>query len=391
MKSYASLLLRRNISAGQIAGYAVSNIIGLTIIMAALIFYGDIKKSINGGEDSVRDTSYLVLSHPVGVFGGKSAPFTEVETDSLKAQPWVDDAATFVSATFSVDAYIGIGGGELGTAFFIEGVPDRFIDNIPAGFTFNPGDRTIPLILPRDYLSLYNYGFASSRNFPALSEEMAGSIPLRIAVRGERGSEVFPARIAGFSNRINSILAPESFMDYANAEFGSGEDEAERIIVRIGSPGNPEIEKYIESHNLESSADSGESRRLTFFLEILTGTVVSIGGIITLLSLFILILSLSLIIQKSKNEIRGLLMLGYSIRQVSATFIRIVLCVNLTSLITATAAASALSGLWRGPLLQLGIEPAGIMQSVLPAGIATVLLLTIYSVFSIRQKVSRSF
>ena len=392
MKSNASTLLRRNISAGQMAGYVVSNIIGLAIIMVAVLFYRDINSALNGGPDSVKDTSYMILSHPVGVFGGKGNPFTPAELDSLRAQDWVDDAATLSSASFNVDAYINAGGrGSLGTAFFLEAVPDRFLDHTPADFTFTPGDRDIPVILPRDYLSLYNYGFASSRGLPAISEEMAASIPLTLSLRGERGSDTYSAHIAGFTNRINSILVPEDFLAYANATYGTGNAPAERVIVKTDTPGNPAIEKYLSENSLQSGTDTGQSHRLTFFLEILTGTVITIGAVITLLSLFILLLSLSLLIQKSRNEIRGLLLLGYSISQVSATYTRMVLLANALSLVTAAILAQLASSLWRTPLAQLGIEPGNILTSALPAGLVIALLLTLRGTISIRAKVSRSF
>jgi len=393
MRNPAALLLRKNISAGQTAGYALSNIAGLAIIMAAIIFYNDISSAISPENNSLKDTSYMVISHRVSTFGGKNARFTTEELDSLSAQPWVADIAPLSSADFNVNAYARFGGQDFGTAMFFESVPKRFLDNVPESFSFNPGDREIPVILPRDYLSLYNFGFASSRGLPALSETMAGSMPLTVAISGNRGQATMRARIVGFTNRVNSILVPEEFLEYANSAFGSsGHQEPlyDRIIVKTNSPGNPEIEKYFDKRNIESSADNGESRRLSFFLEILTGVLISIGAVITLLSLFILLLSLSLLLQKNKREISGLLMLGYGTGRISSHYIRYLLVLNTLCLAVGATAAISASSLWREPLVRLGIT-CGSTTAAVSAGIIIMLLLSVRGSISVWRSVAKSF
>ena len=52
----------------------------------------------------------------------------------------------------------------MSTAMFFAIVPDAFVDVVSDKWTFIPGTATVPIILPRNYLNLYNYGFARSRN-----------------------------------------------------------------------------------------------------------------------------------------------------------------------------------------------------------------------------------
>ena len=62
-------LLRRNISAGQIAGYAVANLVGLLIVLTAIQFYRDVT-SVSQAEDSFVSDDYLIISKRVeGVQG----------------------------------------------------------------------------------------------------------------------------------------------------------------------------------------------------------------------------------------------------------------------------------------------------------------------------------
>lgn len=392
MRNPVTTLLHKNISVPQIAGYILSNIAGLSIIIAAMMFYSDIRKAISPEDGMIRDTSYMILSHKVSTFGAKSDPFSNEELESLKAQPWVAEIAPLTSAAFNVSASADLGGQQFSTAMFFESLPVRFLDNPPESFRYSPGDTEIPVILPRDYLSLYNFGFASSRGLPAMSEAMAGSLPLTVTLEGSRGRSVMKARVVGFTNRVNSILVPEEFLEYANRSLAGqlSPVSAERIILRTDSPGDPAIKPYLQERDLQSSADDGESHSLTYFLGILTGVIATIGAIITLLSLGILLLSLSLVLQKNRREISGLLMLGYSIRQVSATYIRLTAAANAVCLAAAAAIAYTAATFWREPLASLGIAPSSTAVPFI-AGAAIAVLLTLRGSVSVIRNVRKQF
>lgn len=59
------LLLRRNISAGQIAGYALANFIGLAIVLCAIQFYRDISAAWDSDGDSYITRDYMIISKEV--------------------------------------------------------------------------------------------------------------------------------------------------------------------------------------------------------------------------------------------------------------------------------------------------------------------------------------
>ena len=58
-------LLRKNISAGQLTGFSIANLIGLTIVILAVQFYGDVKPLFND-EESFISRDYLVITHKGG-------------------------------------------------------------------------------------------------------------------------------------------------------------------------------------------------------------------------------------------------------------------------------------------------------------------------------------
>ena len=66
----------------------------------------------------------------------------------------------------------------------------------------------VPIILPRSYLAIYNFGFAQSQSLPKLSEGVVGMIELGIVLRGDGREERLKGRVIGFSSRLNTILVP---------------------------------------------------------------------------------------------------------------------------------------------------------------------------------------
>lgn len=96
-------LLRRNISVGQLAGYAVANLLGLAIVLTAIQFYRDVT-TVWESEDSFISRDYLIISKRVeGIsLGGSDHEFSQAEVADIESQPWVRklDASRRRSSTF---------------------------------------------------------------------------------------------------------------------------------------------------------------------------------------------------------------------------------------------------------------------------------------------------
>ena len=122
----------------------------------------------------------------------------------------------------------------MSTQMFFESVPDAYIDVKSADWRFDEQSDFLPIILPRNYLNLYNFGFAQSRNLPQLSEGVLGLVNVDIHISGNGKSRSFKGNIVGFSNRLNTILVPDRFMQWANGEFGNREvKDPSRLIVEV--------------------------------------------------------------------------------------------------------------------------------------------------------------
>ena len=65
-KSPVGRLLRRNISAAQLAAYALANFAGLAIVLCAIQFYRDVNSAFDSASDSFinRDFRNILARHP---------------------------------------------------------------------------------------------------------------------------------------------------------------------------------------------------------------------------------------------------------------------------------------------------------------------------------------
>ena len=205
-------LLRQHISIGQLAGFFLANLFGMMIVLLSVQFYKDVIPVFTEG-DSFMKKDFIIATKKIsalGSFAGKSNTFSAEEIADLKKQPFTKTIGAFTPSQFKVSAGLGMkeAGIHLSTDMFFESVPDEFVDIKLDKWHFDENTHTIPIIIPRNYLNLYNFGFAQSRSLPKLSEGLMSLIQMDIMMRGNGRVEQYKGNIVGFSNRLNTILVP---------------------------------------------------------------------------------------------------------------------------------------------------------------------------------------
>lgn len=324
-------LLRQHISPAQLLGFFFANLCGMAIVLLGVQFYRDIAPVLTRG-DSFMKKDYMVISKQVSTLGtlvGKSTVFSDGDIVDLKEQPFTQKVGVFTSACFKVAAGMGMQGVNLSTALFFESVPDEFVDADLKNWSFHPGQEEIPIIIPRNYLNLYNFGFAQSRNLPQLSEGVMGMVPLDIRIEGQGKRAHMKGRIAGFSSRLNTILVPQSFMDWANRTYGEREQvRPSRLIVEVDHSSDDHIARYFKERGYETEGDKLDNGKVAWFLKALVSIVLFIGILISVLSFYVLMLSVYLLLQKNTVKLENLLLIGYSPARVALPYQLLVLGLN---------------------------------------------------------------
>ena len=336
-------LLRQHLSIGQFAGFFLANLVGMIIVLFSLQFYKDVAPFFSGN-DNLLKSEYLILSKKISTLGsitGQSTQFSEADLEEIKEQSFVKNIGEFTSSQYHVSAGINMAGQQmrLSTQMFFESVPDAFVDiKSTSDWHFDERDDLIPIILPKNYLNLYNYGFAQSRSLPQLSEGILGLIGIDIHISGNGQNHDFKGNIVGFSNRLNTILVPESFMKWSNKIYGDGRTStASRIIIEVDNPADDNIVQFLQKKGYETEGDKLNAGKTNYFLKIITGLVIGIGLIISILSFFVLMLSIYLLLQKNTQKLENLLLIGYSPAQVSRPYQLLTIGLNSCVLIISLA------------------------------------------------------
>ncbi len=375
-------LLRQHISIGQMAGFFLANLFGMTIVLLSVQFYKDVAPVFTEG-DSFMKQDYIIATKKVstlGSFSGKSNTFTTDEINELKAQPFTQTVGAFTPSQFKVSAGLGMqeAGIHLSTEMFFEAVPDAFVDVSLDKWHFEENTHVIPIIIPRNYLNLYNFGFAQSRNLPKLSEGVMSLIQMDILMRGNGRVEQYKGNIVGFSNRLNTILVPQSFMDWANRTFAPAtEAQPSRLIVEVKNPADASIAQYFQKNGYETEDNKLDAGKTTYFLRLVVGIVMGVGIFISILSFYLLMLSIFLLLQKNTVKLESLLLIGYSPTKVALPYQLLTLGLNIIVLAVSVAlvgwlrtyymdtvsllfpqlpAGSLLPGITTGALLFLGVS-----------------------------------
>lgn len=393
-RSTIGRLLRKNLSKVQLAGFILSNFIGLAIVISGIQFYADVRP-LWENDDSFINQDYLIVNKKVTashMMGSAETNFTNSDISEIESQPWLRRVGLFSSADYEVKAYMEQGGRGMSTSMFLESIPDEFIDVAPSDWRFAPGDTIVPIIISKDYLTLYNFGFASSSGLPQVTEGTLSSIPLTLRLSGRHNGKdmMLKARITGYSGRLNTILVPESFMEWSNSILGEGKETLpQRLILDVSSPGDVAITEYLEDHSLERAGEDKGSQA-AYFLKLVSGVVIGIGGLITFLSFFILLLSVALLMQKNRSKLHTLIMLGYDLNAVGRPYERITLMASLVSYVLAIVAMLIFRNLYISGIEHLAGDKVGVAVSLL-CGAALVVLTLAVNFISIRRKVRSAF
>lgn len=386
-------LLRRNISAGRGVGFVISNFIGLLIVCGALQAYMDARVLLDDEESFVR-TDYLVVNKTVssaGTLGLEKTSFSEAEIADLEKQPWARAVGRFTPADFRVEGAVDAGGRGMRTALFFESIPDRFVDVPSSSWQWHEGDSEVPIIISKDYLTLYNFGFATAAGLPRMSEGMMSGIPLRLCLGDSPESGMSLAgRVVGYSTRLNTILVPQSFIDAANARLGSGgTPEVSRLIIDVSSPGDAAIAKYLDGHGMEQAGDR-DAASSTFLLRTVTGVVMAVGFLVTVLSFFILLLSVSLLMEKNRDRIHTLLLLGCPLRLAGRPYRLFVIAGCVAAFVLTAVSLLLLRSLYMPALSTFGAGGTGVVWG-LGADLLMTLAIVAGNLVAISRRVKASW
>jgi len=302
---------------------------GFVLLLAGIQFYIDIKSVLSENRDLL-DPEYIVINKKVNIgqtLGLSKGGFTEEEIEEIALQPFADQVSPFLSNQFPVSGYMeserfpGFS-----TELFFEAIPDEFIDVKSEDWIWDPEVGKIPVIIPQDYLNLYNFGFAPSQGLPQIPKGVLSMMDFKLRMRGQGGYDDYDGQIVGFSNRIHSILVPLDFLTWANEKYGYFDrSNPSQVIVVSKDPTDPSIIRFLEEKGYDTIREKLKSSRMNIILKLIISFLVVVAAIIIGLAFLVFLLSLQLMISRSSEKIRRLNKIGFHYREISRPYILLLL------------------------------------------------------------------
>lgn len=289
--------------------------IGVLLLLCSIQMYINIQQLLGG--DSPRKDGYDFISISKTITNETMGQldknlFTEADMKDLGSKPFVEGVSPLLANNFRFQ----ISGGSLVpfvSDFFVESLDDSFIDTVPASFKWQQGDEVVPIIIASDFLEIYNV-FAPGYGLPQISEATATQLGLQLICYHPDGTrETFRGRVVALSDRINSIIVPKNFLDWANSKFGTTKDiRASRLYVKTKDANNPDFLNFLQQKSYKVNKDKTKFGRIKQVLQGVFSGLGIFGLLVVVMALMLFSFYLQLMIARSKDNLQLLLVLGYS-------------------------------------------------------------------------------
>ncbi|MCY7422002.1 MAG: hypothetical protein LH478_09710 [Chitinophagaceae bacterium] len=326
-------ILKKIISTGvgkwRFVAAAAGLSIALLLILSAVQIQANYHELLYGASNQDSIANFLVINKKIDG-NNTSNTLSDQDINKLKSQFFVETIGQLTSSRFKVSAQSPSERFPFYTDLFFESVPNEFIDVQSDDWTWKEGSTNIPMIIPNQFLDLYNFGFAPSQNLIQLTQSMVMALPVVINIH--RNGQIIPytGRVVGFSDRISSVLVPQNFLDWANRQFGFQQaGETSRVVIRTKDPGNPALVQYLKENDLVTNADKTRFSKYRQIVNAVVSASWITGAIMLMFALLVLSLFIQLTISSTKKEIGLLVTLGASPKQLQQFLLKQFLPLNL--------------------------------------------------------------
>lgn len=310
-------LLKKQVHKSQLLFFALSSSLGLAILLIVVQLYIDTQSIFNSKNDLLGNQNLIIYKDL-----GRDNAFTTSEIETLNAQAFINKTGGFTHGTYRVLASVTFPNhAGISTEMFLEAVSDQFIDIKNKDWKWQPGDKEVPIIIPKNYINLYNFGYAASSGLPQVNEKIIRQVPIDLTLTGTHKTENYRAYILDASEKINSILVPESFLIFTNNRLSPNkEHKISRIILDVINPSDPKLLEFLALKKYNYLSNDVQISKLSYFLKLILSIVLGIGLLITCLSIYLVITNINLLILKNKQTITQLYFLGYSKSEIAKVY-----------------------------------------------------------------------
>ncbi|MEG1667750.1 ABC transporter permease, partial [Chryseobacterium sp.] len=202
------------------------------------------------------------------------------------------------------------------TDLYFEGLDLKAIDSDLTDEEFQVKGDEIPIIISREYLNLYNYGFALNQGLPQISEDFAKKIEVNINITVNKQNKTYKGKMVGLSDRIHSVLIPKKFLDSLNIaekpELATQPKIYNRVLVQVKDSGDEGLVSKMKENGYESNQESLRSAKIKSKLFLVLKIIAVLGVFIFALCLYIIVSFIKIQFLEKQEEVSIKNSLGYS-------------------------------------------------------------------------------
>lgn len=291
--------------------------VALLLILSAIQIHANYNQLLFGKSNTDSTANFLVINKEVNNNTVNATILSNEVLQEIKQQPFIDAVGNISGGRYKASIESLIQAFPFYTDIAFESVQDEFIDVNSKDWKWSENSSFIPMIIPNMFLDIYNFQFSISQGFPQITPETLKMMNFRVNLYHQNGQqENYIGRIVGFSDRISSVLVPKNFMDWANKRFGnSTTTNPGRVVIKTKDPGNPALVKFLKEKGLTTDADKTRFSKYRQIVNAVVNVSWLTGAVMLLFALLIFTLFIQLTIASCKEEIKLLLILGASPKQ----------------------------------------------------------------------------
>ncbi len=315
-------LLFKNQDRLQLLIAVFGSFLGVTFLVTSIHYLIKVQEFGKGAE--ILGPNTIIVQKKVsntGTLGLKPTDFSELEISKIKNMTFIKEVQPVRSNNFKVwfgtkDPLVP----PFSTDAYVQTIDPQFLDVKPDVWTWKPGDKFVPVIMPRDLFVMLNT-FMSASGMTQISDDLVKQINCEFKLSYNNKTEHLNCRVVGFTNQVSSILVPESFMEYGTVNFSDGTPQKITQILISGKENEfGLVEDMLEERGLESRNSQMVVGRLKSIVGTLVLVIMSISIIAVLVSGLVLIQYMQLLMSRNAYEVRTLMRIGYHPKKIIRKF-----------------------------------------------------------------------
>lgn len=289
--------------------------VALLLILLAVQIQVNYNYLLHNKSNADSAANFLVLNKQVNNNTINATTLSNELLADLEKQPFIDAVGKINAGRFKASVESLIPSFPFYTDIAFESVPDDFIDVQTPDWQWTPNAGFIPMIIPNMFLDIYNFQFSVSQGYPQITPDMLKMMNFKVNLYNTRGvQQSFIGRIVGFSDRISSVMVPQSFMDWANKNFAAPQTTTAvaRVVIKTKDAGNPQLTNYLKQNGLTTDADKTRFSKYRKVVNVVVNVSGITGAIMLAFALLVFTLFIQITIANSKQDIALLISLGAS-------------------------------------------------------------------------------